>query len=114
MLSSAILAVLSVIESFIPLLNTSAATATMMSNIVNALTQLLPFIVNEISTVYTSVKNIISLLQNSGGPMTPDQQATLQQLDAQVDSAWIAVQAQIDPDLPANKGTAAGDPNSTS
>lgn len=110
MLSSAILAVLSVIESVIPLLGTSAASTTAITNIIEALTQLLPFIINEISTVYTSVKNIISLLQNSSGPMTQDQVTALQQLDSQVDAAWAAVLPQIDPDNPANKGTSAGDP----
>ena len=114
MMSTAILAVLSVIESIIPLLGTSAATATMITNIIEALTQLMPFIINEVSTVYTSVKNIISLLQNSGGPMTQDQITALQQLDAQVDAAWAAVLPQIDPDNPANAGTSAGDPGASS
>lgn len=113
MLSSAILAVLSVIESIIPLLGTSAATATTITNIIAALTQLLPFIINEVSTVYTSVKNIIALLQNSGAPMTADQITALQQLDAQVDQAWAQVMPSIDPDNPANKGTPAGDPGPT-
>jgi phage-related protein len=109
MLSEAILAVLAVIESILPLLGTSAATATAIANIINALTQLLPFIINEISTVYTSVKNIISLLQNTGA-MTADQVTALQQLDSQVDAAWAQVLPNIDPDNPANKGTPAGDP----
>lgn len=112
MLSSAILAVLSVIEAVIPLLGTSSATAATIANIINALTQLLPFIINEISTVYTSVKNIISLLQNSGA-MTADQVTALQQLDAQVDAGWAAILPQIDPDNPANAGTPAGDPSAT-
>jgi len=109
MLSSAILAVLTLLEQFIPLLGTSAATTTLIDGIINALTQLMPFIVNEISTVYASVKNIIDLLNNTG-TMTPTQIATLQQLDQQVDAAWAAVLPQIDPDNPANKGTPAGDP----
>ncbi len=113
MLSSVVLAVLSVIEGFIPLLGTSSATTAMITNIINALTQLMPYIVNEISTVYTSVKNIISLLQNSGQPLTADQTAALQTLDNQVDTAWNAVQASIDPDNPANAGTPAGDPGTT-
>jgi len=107
MLSSAILAVLSVIESFIPVLGTSSATAMMVTNIITALEQLLPFIINEISTVYTSVKNIISLLQNSG-TLTPDQVTALQQLDTQVDTAWNGVVNSIDPDNSANVGTPAG------
>lgn len=109
MMTEAILAVLSIIEQFIPLLGTSSATVTMIDNIVNALVQLLPYIVDEVSTVYTAVKNIISLLQNSG-QMTADQVTALQTLDAQVDAGWAAVQAKIDPDNPANAGTPAGDP----
>jgi len=114
MLSEAILAALAVIQSVIPLLGTSAATAEIITGIIDALVKLLPFIINEVSTVYTSVKNIIALLQNSGGPMTQDQVTALQQLDAQVDAAWAAVLPQIDPDNPANAGTPAGDPGASS
>lgn len=109
MISSAILAVLTVIEQFLPLLGTSAATTQLVSGIINALTQLLPYIIDEVGTVYTSVKNIISLL-NDQGDMTPQQQADLDALESQVDAAWNAVKDKIDPDNPANKGTPAGDP----
>jgi|SRR6185312_1091885 len=97
MISSSILAVLSMIESFLPLLGTTSATASTLTSIISALTALMPYIVNEVSTVYAAVKNIITQLQNSGAP-TAEQLAALQSLDAQVDSAWAAVQAQIDPD----------------
>jgi len=109
MASEAILAVLAVIQQIIPLLGTSAATADMITNIIAALTKLMPFIINEIGTLYTSVKNIISLLQNSG-QMTQDQITALEQLDSQVDAAWAVILPQIDPDNPANAGTPAGDP----
>lgn len=99
MISSTILAVLAMIEQMLPLVGTSAATVSLVTSIVNALTQLMPYIINEISTVYTAVKNIIDQLKNTGAP-TPDQLAALQSLDAQVDSAWANVQVQIDPDLP--------------
>ena len=97
MISSTILAVLAMIEQILPLIGTSSATVTMIASIINALTQLMPFIVNEIGTVYTAVKNIIAQLQNTGAP-TADQLAALAALDAQVDAAWLKVQAQIDPD----------------
>lgn len=97
MISSTILAVLAMIEQILPVIGTSSATVTMIESIVSALTQLMPYIVNEISTVYTAVKNIIAQLQNSGAP-TADQITALQSLDAQVDAAWTNVQAQIDPD----------------
>lgn len=99
MISTAILAVLSVIEQFIPLLGTSSQTAQLIASIINALTQLLPYIINEVSTVYTSVKNIISLLSSSGA-LTTEQLNSLQALDAQVDAAWNNIQASIDPDNP--------------
>ena len=99
MISSTILAVLSLIESILPVLGTSSATVSLVTNIISALTSLLPYIIDEITTVYTAVKNIIDQLKNSGAP-TPDQLAALQSLDAQVDAAWDAVQVQIDPDAP--------------
>jgi hypothetical protein len=104
MISSSILAVLSMIESFLPLLGTTSATASTLASIISALTSLMPYIVNEVSTVYTAVKNIIAQLQNTGDP-TADQLAALQSLDAQVDAAWTTVQAQIDPDAGIATGT---------
>lgn len=109
MISSTILAVLSMIEGFLPLLGTSSATVTMVSTIINALTSLMPYIVNEVSTVYTAVKNIIAQLQNSGAP-TADQLTALQALDTQVETAWAAAQPTFDPDAPG--GDPAG-PNAT-
>ena len=99
MISSTILAVLAMIEQILPLVGTSSATVTLVASIIDALTKLLPYIIDEISTVYTAVKNIIAQLQNTGAP-TADQITALQALDAQVDAAWISVQAQIDPDAP--------------
>lgn len=99
MISSAILAVLSVIETILPMISGSTATVSLVTNIINALTQLLPYIINEISTVYSAVKNIIAQLQNSGAP-SQDQLDALASLDAQVDAAWTSVQSQIDPDAP--------------
>lgn len=97
MISTTILAVLAVIEQILPLLGTTATTVTIVESIITALTKLLPYIIDEISTVYTAVKNIIAQLQNTGAP-TADQIAALQSLDAQVDAAWTQVQSQIDPD----------------
>lgn len=97
MISTTILAVLSMIESVLPLLGASSTTASTLASIINALTSLMPYVVNEISTVYTSVKNIIAQLQNTGAP-TADQLTALQSLDAQVDAAWTTAQASIDPD----------------
>lgn len=97
MISTTILAVLAMIEQILPLIGTSSATVTVIESVISALTQLMPYIINEISTVYTAVKNIIAQLQNSGAP-TADQLTALQSLDAQVDAAWTTAQASIDPD----------------
>ncbi len=97
MISSTILAVLAMIGQILPLLGTASSTATTIESIIVALTKLMPYIVDEISTVYTAVKNIIAQLQNTGAP-TPEQITALQSLDAQVDTAWASVQGQIDPD----------------
>lgn len=99
MIPQAILAVLSIVQSLLPILGTSSATTNIIASIISALTSLMPYIVDEITTVYTAVKNIIAQLQNSGAP-TSDQLTALQSLDAQVDAAWATVQAQIDPDAP--------------
>ena len=100
MISTAILAVLSLIEQILPMIGTASTTVTMIEKIIGVLTKLLPYIIDEISTVYTAVKNIIAQLQNSGAP-TPDQITALQSLDTQVDAAWDAIQTQLDPDAPA-------------
>lgn len=99
MISTAILAVLSLIEQILPLLGTASATTSLIENIIGVMTKLLPYIIDEISTVYTAVKNIIAQLQNSGAP-TADQLTALQSLDTQVDIAWNNIQAQFDPDAP--------------
>lgn len=97
MISTTILAVLAMIEQILPLLGAASPTVAIVESVITALTQLMPYIVNEIGTVYTAVKNIIAQLQNSGAP-TADQLTALQALDTQVDAAWTTVQAQIDPD----------------
>lgn len=108
MLSTSITAILAIVQSLLPLLGSSNASVILIATVINALTKLMPFIIDEIGTVYTAVKNIISALQNSGAP-TANQLAALAALDAQVDTAWIAVQAKIDPDNSINANTSAGD-----
>ena len=92
----AITTLLSLLSSLIPLL-TSTANANLITSIINTLTSFLPFIVNEISALYTPVKNIIAAL--SATPATNAAQlAQLQVLDQQVDSAFEAIAAQTDAD----------------
>lgn len=114
MISSTILAVLSLIEGILPLImgSQNAQTTSAIDNIINAIEQMLPYIVNEVQTVYTAAMNILSSLENSGA-LTSDQIAATQALTAQVDAAWNGIVGQIDPDNPANVGTSAGDPGAT-
>jgi hypothetical protein len=90
----AIQALLGMLEELLPLI-TSGANATMIDSIIGALTQALPFIINEVSSLYQPVKNIIAAL--GATPATTVAQATqLQTLDAQVDAAFEAAAASTD------------------
>jgi phage-related protein len=115
MISSTVLAVLALIEQILPLVmgSKNSQTTQIIDNIINALQNMLPYIVNEVQTVYAAASNIIATLSNSGA-LTPTQIAATQALGSQVDAAWNSVASQIDPDNPANAGTAAGDPGTTS
>jgi hypothetical protein len=115
MLSSSVLAVLALIEQILPLVMgaQNSQTTQIIDSIIDAIEKLMPYIVNEISTVYQAAQNILTSLQNSGN-LTADQIAATQALGTQVDAAWNGVVGQIDPDNPANAGTPAGDPGATS
>jgi hypothetical protein len=97
-MTAALTAVLALIEQILPLLGSSQAT--LIASIIDALTKWLPLIIQEVSALYTPVKNIIEAL-SANPATTADQLATLQQLDAQVDTAFEAIAAQVDPDAPA-------------
>lgn len=90
-------AIIALIEQMMPLLGTSAATASMVATIIDALTKILPLIVDFIPVVYQSIKNIIAALSNDPST-TPVQWQALQALDAQVDSAFDAAAKDVDPD----------------
>ena len=87
------------IEQFLPLIGTSAATTTMIDSIIGALTKLLPLIEPFIGTVYSSVKNIIVALK-ADPATTAAQWAVIDVLDTQLDAANDAAIAAIDPDAP--------------
>lgn len=92
----AITTLLSLIGNLVPLL-TSSANASLIASIIATLEQFLPFIVNEISSLYTPVKNIIAAL--SATPATDAAQlAQLQVLDQAVNAAFEAIAAQTDAD----------------
>ena len=90
----ALTTLLSLISNLLPLL-TSSANANLIGSIISTLEQFLPFIVDEISSLYQPVKNIIAAL--SANPATTAAQlATLQALDTQTDAAFDAAAASTD------------------
>ena|ERR1035437_7836338 len=94
MTTLAITTLLSLIGNIIPLL-TSTANANLIASIISTLEQFLPFIINEISSLYQPVKNIIAAL--SATPATDAAQlAQLQVLDQSVDAAFESAAAQTD------------------
>lgn len=97
MITSAILAVLTLIEQILPLLTGGGNTVSLITNIIEALVKFMPLIEDEIGTVYQSVKNIVAAL-GANPATTADQLATLQALDKQVDDAWDGIEAELDPD----------------
>lgn len=90
-------AVIALIEQFLPLLGTSAATSSLIGTIITALENILPLIVDFVPTVYTSVKNIITALK-ADPATTQAQWAKLDEIDAQLDAANDAAIAAVDPD----------------
>ena len=90
----AIQALLGLITNLIPLL-TSTANASLIDSIIATLSGFLPYVIAEISALYTPVKNIIAAL--SATPATNAAQlAQLQVLDGQVDAAFEAAAASTD------------------
>jgi hypothetical protein len=96
-MTAALTAVLALIEQILPLLGSSQTN--LIASIIDALVKWLPLIIQEVSALYQPVKNIIAAL-SANSATTADQLATLQQLDAQVDTAFEAIATQVDPDAP--------------
>jgi len=92
-------AIIALIEQFLPLIGTSSATTTLIQTIIDAITKILPLVVDFVPTVYQSLKNIISALSNDPST-TSAQWQSLQELDAQVDAAFEAAAKDVDPDVP--------------
>lgn len=90
----AIQALLALIGQLLPLI-TSSANAALISGIITTLEQFLPFIIQEVSSLYAPVKNIISAL--SANPATTSAQLTqLQALDKTTDDAFEAAALDTD------------------
>ena len=98
-MSAAITAILALIEQLLPAI-TSVGNVTLIDSIISALTSLMPFIIQEIESLVTPVKNIIAALSASPATTT-SQLAQLQGLDSQVDAAFDAAAAQTDADAAA-------------
>jgi hypothetical protein len=93
-MSILISSVLAMIESLLPAI-TSGANVTIVDGVITALTNMLPFIIQEVESLVTPVKNIIAAL--SANPATTAAQlAQLQALDAQVDTAFDAAAGPTD------------------
>lgn len=91
--------VIALIEQFLPLLGTSAATTSLVDTVIAALTKLLPLITEFVPVVYQSIKNII--IEFKADPATTAAQwAVLDAIDTQLDAANDAAIAAVDPDAP--------------
>ena len=93
-MSILVTSVLAMIQALLPAI-TSGANAAMIDGIITALTNMLPFIISEVESLVTPVKNIIAAL--SATPATTAAQlGQLQSLDASVDAAFDAAAGPTD------------------
>jgi predicted transglutaminase-like cysteine proteinase len=96
-MNAALTAVLALIQQLLPLISSGSAATGVVASIVNVLKTWLPLIVTEVQALYEPVKNIITVLQQSGN-LTDDQIADLKTVDAKVDAAYDAAVEGMDPD----------------
>jgi len=98
---AAITTILTTIETVLPVVSGGAA-STVITSLVGLLSRWVPIVISELPsaiTLFSSIKGAIAAL--SSNPATPiEQLATLQQLDAKVDTAFEAAAAAVDPDAP--------------
>lgn len=99
---AAITTILTTIETVLPIVSGSTS-STVIISLVEVLSKWVPIVITEMPSavnLFQSIKNAIAAL--SSNPDTPaDQLQTLQQLDAQVDTAFESAAAAVDPDAPA-------------
>lgn len=93
-MTQAIQGLLALIEQLLPLLG-AGGNAALIEGILSTLSGFLPFIVQEISSLYEPVKNIIAALSATPAT-TATQLATLQALDKQLDDAFDAAASDTD------------------
>ncbi len=97
LIATAIGGVLSLVNTILPMIHKGGSDK--IGAVVDTLTKLAPLVTDQIGTVYTGVKNVIDSI-GSHPATTADQLAALQAFDKQVDDAWNAIEAQLDPDGP--------------
>ena len=96
---TAVSSVLGLITKLLPLVGVK--NTEVIGGIVKTITDMAPLVTDQISATYTGVKNIIASVGSH--PATSEEQlAALMAFDKQVDDAWDAIEAQIDPDGPAS------------
>lgn len=92
--------VLGLIQQVLPLIGPAstqtAQVAGVVSSIIAALVEFAPLIKKELGSLYTSVKGIVTALR--GVATLPDQIAALDAFEAEIDAAWDAIEAKLDPD----------------
>jgi uncharacterized protein YneF (UPF0154 family) len=87
--------VLSLITQILPLVGVKNSEA--IGSIIKTLTDIAPLVTDQIVGTYTGVKNIIDSLGEH--PATTEEQLkALAAFSKQVDDAWDAIEAQLDPD----------------
>jgi hypothetical protein len=89
----AIQALLSLLQQLMPLL--AGHNAVLIGGIISTLEQFLPFVIQEVSSLYEPVKNIIAAL-SANPATTAEQLAKLQVLDKATDDAFEAIAAETD------------------
>lgn len=106
---AAISTVLTVIETILPTLTAGSTAGSVVVALVSLLEKWVPIITSELPSavaLFDSIKGAIAAL--AANPATPAEQlATLQQLDAQVDAAFEAAAALVDPDAAVPSTTSA-------
>lgn len=95
--ATAVTDVLGLIKTFLPIIGNNSAGSKKIGTVVDTLTALAPLVTDQVSVVYTGAKNVIASV-SSHPATTPDQRASLAAFDKQVDDAWNAIEAQLDPD----------------
>jgi len=108
-LMAGVSAILTVVEGLLPVIGTTAATSSTIASIVAMLAKWVPLIVSELpsaTTLIAAIQNIIAGL-GVNPATTPEQLATLQQLDAQCDTAFEAAVAADPANIPPTPPAAA-------